>query len=150
MGLMDLYFAYGSNMNIEQMKRRCPGASLKEPGYILNWRYFINGNGYAGIERQEGSVVFGGIWELQDFHWVSLDQYEAVDQGFYQKVKITVSAGDLDRSKEVHASLYLSNNYEYGKPSSAYQEIVMQGGHDLKLKKDYLQFLEKWGKGPPV
>ena len=65
-------------------------------------------------------------------------------------MKITVSAGNLDRSKEVDASLYLSNNYEYGKPSSAYQEIVMQGGHDLKLKKDYLQFLEKWGKGPPV
>ena len=150
MGLMDLYFAYGSNMNIEQMKRRCPGASLKEQGYILNWRYFINGNGYAGIERWEGSIVFGGIWELQDFHWVSLDQYEAVDQGFYQKVKVKVSAGDLVRSKEVDASLYLSNNYEYGKPSSAYQKIVMQGGHDLKLKKDYLQFLEKWGEGPPV
>ena len=90
MGLMDLYFAYGSNMNIEQMKLRCPGASLKGQGYILNWRYFINGNGYAGIEQRKG------------------------------------------------------------KPSSAYQEIVMQGGHDLKLKKDYLQFLEKWGKGPPV
>ena len=38
-----------------------------------------------GIERRMGSVVFGGIWELQDFHWVSLDQYEAVDQGFLSK-----------------------------------------------------------------
>ncbi len=94
--------------------------------------------------------MFGGIWELQDFHWVSLDQYEAVDQGFYQKVKVKVSAGDLVRSKEVDANLYLSNNYEYGKPSLAYQKIVMQGGHDLKLKKDYLQFLEKWEKGPPA
>ena len=123
---------------------------MKEKGFILNWRYFINGNGYAGIERCEGSIVFGGIWELQDFHWVSLDQYEAVDQGFYQRVKVTVSAGDLIRSEEVNASLYLSNNYEYGKPSSAYQKIVMQGGYDLKLKKDYLQFLENWEKGPPA
>ena len=149
-GFMDLYFAYGSNMNVEQMERRCPGASLKKPGYLLNWRYFINRNGYAGIERRMGSIVFGGIWELKDFHWVSLDQYEAVDQGFYQKVKLTVSAGNIYRSKEVEASLYLSNNYEYGKPSSAYQEIVMQGGHDLKLNKDYLKVLEKWGEGPPV
>ena len=50
----DPYFAYGSNMNLAQMASRCPGAKLGEQVYLPDWRYFINGNGYAGIEEFSG------------------------------------------------------------------------------------------------
>lgn len=141
---MDLYFAYGSNMNFEQMERRCPGASVKGRAYLKGWRYFINGNGYAGIERWHEGIVWGGVWELKEFHWNALDQYEAVDHGFYSRVQIRIQLQEAQVFREIKVFTYLSNNYDYGSPTSDYQEIVLKGGGDLKLDEEYLFELSKW------
>ena len=74
----DPYFAYGSNMNLAQMASRCPGAKLGEQVRLSDWRYFINGNGYAGIEEFSGGLVHGCLWSLLPQHWEALDQYEGV------------------------------------------------------------------------
>jgi gamma-glutamylcyclotransferase (GGCT)/AIG2-like uncharacterized protein YtfP len=142
---MDLYFAYGSNMNFKQMAYRCPGARILCKAFLPDWKYFINGNGYAGVEQSKGDVVYGGLWELQPAHWKELDLYEAVDQGFYKKVKVRVFIETESRTKESLVYLYLSNNYEYGTPSEEYQSIVLQGARDLDLMPGYLQALAKWG-----
>lgn len=86
----DPYFAYGSNMNLAQMASRCPGAKLGEQVYLPDWRYFINGNGYAGIEEFSGGLVRGCLWSLLPQHWEALDQYEGVAGGYYDKKKIEV------------------------------------------------------------
>ena len=62
----DSYFAYGSNMNLAQMASVVP-AKLGEQVHLPDWRYFINGNGYAGIES---SGAGGGcLWSLLPQHW---------------------------------------------------------------------------------
>jgi hypothetical protein len=45
--------------------------------------------------------------------------------------------------------VYLSNDYDYGIPSSSYQEIVVQGARDVNLPESYLPLLEAWADGPP-
>ena len=141
------YFAYGSNMNLEQMARRCPGAQLGSRARLSGWRYFINGNGYAGIEEFSGSEVWGCLWSLNSRHWEALDEYEGVDGGYYEKkiLKVERDSGN----EEIDAWVYLSNDYDYGIPSSEYQAIVIRGAKDVNLSKSYIPVLEDWARGAP-
>ena len=144
---MDFYFAYGSNMNFEQMKRRCRNSIYHTRAKLVGWRYFINGNGYAGIERDPESEVYGCIWKLEDSDWSSLDTYEGVDQGCYEKKVLGVYPENEEG--ELECWVYLSNDYRYGIPSSSYQEVVIRGVKDVGLPKDYQGFLSEWIHGVP-
>ena len=44
------YFAYGSNMNNEQMKHRCPTAVPNGVAKLLKHRFLINTRGVASVE----------------------------------------------------------------------------------------------------
>ena len=59
------YFAYGSNLNFEQMAYRCPEATVvgtaKLDGYELAFR-----RGYLTILPKEGASVEGLIWSVTD------------------------------------------------------------------------------------
>ena len=84
-------------MNLEQMSRRCPGAILGDIGYLQDWRYFINGRGYAGIEEYKGGVIWGCLWTLTDPHWLALDQYEGVAGGYYKRKILSIV---IEKNKE--------------------------------------------------
>ncbi len=60
-----LYFAYGSNLNHFQMKRRCKDSKyLKKinlKGYALNFRSKYRA---ADIEKKNNSIVHGGLYEI--------------------------------------------------------------------------------------
>ena len=55
------YFAYGSNMNLDQMAYRCPAASVVEPVHLEGYRLTFcgrgKGSGVATILPEEGSRV---------------------------------------------------------------------------------------------
>lgn len=59
------YFAYGSNLNFDQMAYRCPEATVvgtaKLDGYELAFR-----RGYLTILPKEGASVEGLIWSVTD------------------------------------------------------------------------------------
>ena len=62
-----MYFAYGSNINLDQMAYRCPAAQVVGPvvleGYELLFRGNASGNGVATIKPKEGQqymACFGG------------------------------------------------------------------------------------------
>lgn len=142
------YFAYGSNMNLEQMARRCPGAKLGKRVELSDWRYFINGNGYAGIEEFPGGLVQGCLWSLSPDHWEALDQYEGIVGEYYKKRKIQVSS--CQNGEILTVWVYLSNDYDYGIPTRSYQEIVVKGARDVNLPDTYVSTLEAWSNGPPA
>jgi hypothetical protein len=58
-----LYFAYGSNINLDQMARRCPEATVVEPVTLENYELLFRGNGggcgVATISPKEDSTVHG-------------------------------------------------------------------------------------------
>jgi gamma-glutamylcyclotransferase (GGCT)/AIG2-like uncharacterized protein YtfP len=68
------YFAYGSNMNDEQMAFRCPGA--EKIGYGVLEGYRIVERLYADIEKCNEQKVDGLVWILTKDHLSSLDKYE--------------------------------------------------------------------------
>ncbi len=64
-----MYFAYGSNMNLDQMAYRCPAAeavcTAKLEGYEL---FFAGrpGNGVASIRPKQGGAVEGVLWKITE------------------------------------------------------------------------------------
>lgn len=75
-----LYFAYGSNINLDQMAYRCPAAQVVGPvvleGYELLFRGNASGNGVATIKPKEGQQVHGLLWRITPGCERSLDLYE--------------------------------------------------------------------------
>lgn len=140
-----LYFAYGSNMNFAQMHYRCEGSIYVGRARLDDWSYFINSNGYAGIEISSGSQVLGCLWLLEQNHLKVLDKYEAVEEGFYTRIKVLVFDEQSFSKKE--AIVYLSNNREYGLPTETYQKGILQGAQQVGLPIEYSELLESWSDG---
>ncbi len=141
------YFAYGSNMNQEQMAQRCPGSELGPLVRLTGWRYFINGRGYAGVEESPTDHALGCLWSLDDEHVVALDRYEGVKGNYYSKETLEVE--QLEDGSKVSALVYLSVDREYGIPTAPYQGIVVSGAREIGLPVDYLAILESWEDGCP-
>ena len=75
-----LYFAYGSNINLDQMAYRCPDARVIGPvvleGYRLAFRGNASGNGVATVVPHKGGKVHGLLWEITPACEQTLDRYE--------------------------------------------------------------------------
>ncbi len=70
------YFAYGSNMNLEQMKYRCPAAEVVEMSglKIIGWHSGeAPGNGVATVLPEKGSCVEGVLWKITEACEKNLD-----------------------------------------------------------------------------
>ncbi len=129
-------------MNFRQMKIRCPGAVFITKARLDGWSYFINENGYAGIEKIVKTFTLGGVWELSEKHINSLDVYEAVSEGYYERTKIKVSFDPGGDERET--IVYLSNSRKYGKPGLAYQRSVIEGAREIGLPQEYIDALSSW------
>ena len=72
-----LYFAYGSNLNHFQMKRRCKDSIFLKKyelkGFRLNFRSKYRA---ADIEKNKNSVVQGALFEISKTDEKKLDLYE--------------------------------------------------------------------------
>ena len=88
-----MYFAYGSNINLDQMAYRCPAAQAVGPvvleGYELLFRGNASGNGVATIKPKEGQQVHGLLWRITPGCERSLDLYEGYPH-LYEKESVAV------------------------------------------------------------
>ena len=73
------YIAYGSNLNISQMRMRCPGARIIGTSVIEDYQLLFKGSktgSYLTIEPMEGAEVPVVIWEVTETDEKALDRYE--------------------------------------------------------------------------
>ena len=102
-----LYFAYGSNINLNQMAVRCPDAKVVEPAVLENYELLFRGNGssfgVATIAPKEGSQVQGLLWKITPYCEMSLDIYEGYPR-LYEKQAITLCTKS---GKQVQAMVYV-------------------------------------------
>lgn len=79
---MPLYFAYGSNLDVEQMKRRCPESKVLVPGCLRGYRLDFTwhssgwGGGVADVVLDPQKEVWGVVYELTMRDLELLDNYE--------------------------------------------------------------------------
>lgn len=120
-----LYFAYGSNINQEQMDYRCPDACVVGPVVLDNYELLFRRNGYATIAPKEGERVHGLLWSLTPECERSLDRYEGYPR-FYDKRTVTVRDG-LGRELPVMAYIMDERFREPMLPSTAYYNGILEG-----------------------
>ena len=72
-----LYFAYGSNLNHFQMKRRCKDSIFLKKINLKDFRLtFRSKYRAADIEQSKNSIVQGGLFEISKSDEKKLDVYE--------------------------------------------------------------------------
>lgn len=84
-----LYFAYGSNINLDQMAYRCPAAKVVGPVTLENYELLFRRGGFATVAPKEGETVAGLLWSITPECERSLDFYEGYPR-FYNKQTVTV------------------------------------------------------------
>ncbi|KAH7176536.1 hypothetical protein EDB81DRAFT_751876 [Dactylonectria macrodidyma] len=84
------YFAYGSNLHLRQMKRRCPGSKFIGCARLSHYRWQINERGYANVVEAEGHWVDGLVYEIDEADESRLDINEGVSKNAYAKRYMTV------------------------------------------------------------
>lgn len=84
-----LYFAYGSNINLDQMAYRCPDAQAVGPVTLEGYELLFRRSGFATIAPKEGGSVTGLLWRITPACERSLDRYEGYPR-FYDKRTVTV------------------------------------------------------------
>ncbi|CAM1502085.1 Fc.00g040690.m01.CDS01 [Cosmosporella sp. VM-42] len=79
------YFAYGSNLHLKQMKKRCPNSKFIGCARLSNYRWQINERGYANVVEAEGRWVDGLVYEIDQKDEARLDINEGVSKNAYTK-----------------------------------------------------------------
>lgn len=103
-----LYVAYGSNLNVQQMSYRCPGATVAFTGYLINWKLLYRGShtgSYATVKRQKGSRVPVAVWNIDSKNEKALDLYEGYPR-FYKKRNVFVQLKNGTRKKAMIYGFY--------------------------------------------
>ncbi|KAK0701878.1 hypothetical protein B0T26DRAFT_757852 [Lasiosphaeria miniovina] len=85
-----LYFAYGSNLSLDQMAARCPQSTFRGRAVLPDFQWQINQRGVANIVPRAGSSVHGLVYELGAGDEKRLDRNEGVRAGFYSKALLPV------------------------------------------------------------
>lgn len=143
-----LYLAYGSNLNVFQMRRRCPGAKIVGAAMIPDYQLLFKGSGsgaYLTIEKKPGSSVPVGVWSVTAHDEMELDVYEGFPS-FYYKAEMTVEVKEekSGKTREREAFVYIMHEERpLGWPSGAYVRTCMDGyrafGFDYAFLMDALK-----------
>ena len=95
------YFAYGSNLDLAQMKIRCPSSELISKGSLSGYRLTFNryssgwGGGVADVIQDQDSKVWGLVFKLSNSDLKRLDSYEGCynDQtSLYERWKAVINS----------------------------------------------------------
>ena len=131
---MKAYIAYGSNMNVRQMKWRCPDARPIGTGRLEGWKLTFRGNGRCGvanIEPEEGSTVPVVVWEISDRDEKNLDVYEGYPHLY---VKKKVKLFNSQKSRYVYGMAYvMTDGHKISGPSGSYLGTIAEGYDDFGL-----------------
>ena len=138
-----LYVAYGSNLNKQQMKGRCPDAKFVGTGVIENYELQFKGSPYgahATIAPQKGASVPVGLWMIQSRDESRLDMYEGYRKTgyrYYDKEQICVNL--TDGASVIGMVYIMDQKMDFGQPTPGYYETVRKGYTDCGLDKSILE-----------
>ena len=131
---MVYYFAYGSNMSLEQMKKRCGNLWKKVGiGYVEGYELVFDGysDGWRGptadMVENPNEKVWGVLFEFPSFDDLTncLDKYEGYPYSYTRK-EFEVFLPEM--GKNIKAIAYVRPEpKERGKPPRSYIETILKG-----------------------
>jgi gamma-glutamylcyclotransferase len=130
------YFAYASNLNKQQMLKRCPGAKPKFNAILPNYKLIFTGwsrewkGGTASIKPFRGNKVAGALWEISESDLQRLDRYEDYP-ATYDRINVLVIDEDGEAARAV--TYIKKQQSDETKPSPEYLATIRQGYKDWEI-----------------
>ena len=126
-----LYFAYGSNLNHFQMKRRCKDSIYIKKINLKDFRLtFRSQYRAADIEPYKNSIVPGGLFEISKSDEKKLDVYEDFPV-LYKKFYFF-----YDEKKVMTYTMVKKTSFRF--PTERYLNVIKRGYSDCKLDQKFL------------
>ena len=137
------YIAYGSNLNIDQMHFRCPGARVIGTSVIEDYEVLFKGSktgAYLTIEPRAGAKVPVAVWETTAGDEIALDRYEGCPV-FYYKTKMVLPVKNIRTGKITNRKAYVYIMHEernLGIPTLRYIETCLEGYRAFEFDESLL------------
>src|ERR1700761_4637337 len=135
---MPLYFAYGSNMDVEAMARRCPRSTALGLARLERHRLAVMREGWLTAVRNPSSAVHGVLWDLALSDIPALDRHESLSRGLYTKEAQPVIA---ERGPK-RAIVYFGSNSGPGVLRPTYFAEVLAAARSWKIPAETIEALE--------
>ena len=126
-----LYFAYGSNLNHLQMKRRCKDSKFLKKIKLKDFRLtFRSKYRAADIEVKKNSIVPGALFEISRNDEKKLDVYEDYPT-LYKKYYFSYYG-----KKVMTYTMQKKTTFKF--PTERYLNVVKMGYKDCNLDRKFL------------
>ena len=154
-----IYFAYGSNMDWNQMRDRCPAAqflfkaTLKGYTLVFTHQRINNKGGAADVVERPNGIVWGVVYHVEDSDLPGLYRSEGYQPGrarnSYAPITVTVHPHD-DAKRELKVTTFTvcQKLPPHQQPSREYLDRILAGAHYWSLPQDYQETLERIEKRP--
>jgi gamma-glutamylcyclotransferase (GGCT)/AIG2-like uncharacterized protein YtfP len=134
-----LYFAYGSNMDVNAMARRCPRSKALGLARLERHQLAVMREGWLTAVRASSSAVHGVLWDLALSDIPALDRHESLSQSLYVKLTQAVIA---ERGPK-RAIVYIGANSGPGVLRPAYIAEVLAAARSWRLPAEAVEALER-------
>lgn len=147
-----LYFAYGSNMNWQQMRERCSSARFVGIAFLPDHKLAFTrksvkrGCGVADAVGEDGRKIWGAVYEIDDLDVGKLDVSEGYRPGreknsYWRRECLVLLDGDQQRP--LTASSYFGDpQLDPPLPNGEYKQMIVSGARHWHLPEEYVRDLE--------
>ena len=143
---MDKYYlAYGSNLSMAQMAKRCPNAVYIGTAEIEDYQLLFKGSNsgsYLTVEPKEGSTVPVLVWRITEDDEFYLDRYEGYPSFYYKKemeVEIHSLADENMVIKAVALIYIMHEDRPLGCPTKQYYDVCLEGYRRFRFSEEVLE-----------
>jgi gamma-glutamylcyclotransferase (GGCT)/AIG2-like uncharacterized protein YtfP len=148
-----LTFAYASNMNWDQMRRRCPSsrfvgnAVLRDHKLAFTRKSFNRDSGVADVVAEDGAHVWGVVFEIADLDVGKLDAWEGFkpgrDKNSYDRHECVVFLDGEDQRPLTVFAYFGNPQPNPPLPNAAYKSLILAGARFWRLPQEYVSELEQ-------
>lgn len=138
-----IYFAYGSNMDHEQMQARCPGHRVIGIGRLSNYALVFTrwsrswNSGTADILPDRAREIYGVLYDLTLDDLKRMDKFADYPNSYIRQDVVVENQGEA-----LPALTYVAIRQGVFLPSKAYLGKMIQGAEKNKVPDHYLGFLK--------
>ena len=137
---MPLYFAYGENMDVEAMARRCPRSKALGLARLMRHRLAVMREGWLTATRDARANVEGVLWTIALADVGALDRFEGLADGLYAKAaQPVVAAGGARR-----ALVYFGTNAGPGVARADHIAAVLSAARRWKMPRATIAQMERF------
>ena len=148
-----MYFAYGSNMDWQQMRVRCPSSRFVGIAVLLDHKLVFSrksvkrGCGVADVVRKAGGNVWGVVFDISDVDISRLDSAEGYRPGreknsYWRRECVVWLHGNSRQPLRV-STYFADRQPNWPLPSRAYKDLILSGARHWHLPDDYIVELER-------